>query len=159
MTTPPPVYLRKCQKCHAEFINPKESRRHVIENPGHATRGAWAKVVDGGVIVTDIKKVRSGGIVYEVIGSEDIKRGVYFFLRSDGRIKIGVSNNIRQRKKDLESAAGPLVLLTTMEGSRMVEQALHLKFSASRVHGEWFDPSVELLALIHRLQTDGVQYV
>lgn len=73
---------------------------------------------------------------------------VYFVRRNDGRIKIGFSKDVGRRKRDLESAAGPLELLLTLPGDYVLEQALHNKFKASHAHGEWFNPSADLLEYI-----------
>ena len=68
--------------------------------------------------------------------------------RSDGRIKIGVSKKVEQRKKDLEAAAGPLELLLTIPGGFELEEELHRQFDSDRVHGEWFESSDLLLRFI-----------
>lgn len=41
-------------------------------------------------------------------------------------------------------------LLGTMPGGKQIESELHHKFSRERIRGEWFNPSVELLAYIER---------
>lgn len=63
-------------------------------------------------------------------------------------IKIGfTSRPFIYRFKSLMSS-DPLVCLKTMEGDALVEAQLHQRFVANRIHGEWFQPSKELLAFI-----------
>ena len=76
---------------------------------------------------------------------------VYFMQRADGRIKIGYSTNVSRRRKNIESAAGPVSLLAVVPGGPLEESALHMKFHGFRVHGEWFDPDETLLAYISEL--------
>jgi hypothetical protein len=77
-----------------------------------------------------------------------IPQYVYFMQRADGAIKIGVSGNVNQRRKDLECASGPLKVLASMDGGFPEEHAFHRQFASSRLHGEWFSPTDELLELV-----------
>jgi len=76
---------------------------------------------------------------------------VIYFIRSgdSGPIKIGLSNDVRQRARDLQTAHGvQLQVLGVMEGGRAEEKALHQQFAHARGVGEWFWPTPELLELI-----------
>lgn len=80
-----------------------------------------------------------------------------YFLQADiiGRIKIGHTSkaNADSRLEALRTASPvPLRLLATMKGNRTREQRLHLRFAASRVHGEWFEPTPKLIRFIARQQ-------
>ncbi|MGL5881287.1 MAG: GIY-YIG nuclease family protein [Xenococcaceae cyanobacterium] len=59
--------------------------------------------------------------------------------KRDGLIKIGVSQNVEKRLKDLQSVyKTPLEIIATKRGSFDAEKELHKKFSQFRRHGEWF---------------------
>lgn len=78
--------------------------------------------------------------------------GVYIVLAKGlGRYKIGVaSQSVRDRFKGLQCCC-PVeleVVLVMIDGTFKEEQLLHRKFAASRLHGEWFSESPELLTYI-----------
>lgn len=76
---------------------------------------------------------------------------VYFISYGEGApIKIGyTSTPVDRRLAGLQtSAPHKLIVLGEMEGTRADEQALHARFDADRMRGEWFRPSAELLALV-----------
>lgn len=64
---------------------------------------------------------------------------VVYFMYSGGRVKIGTTNDIDQRRSSFERS-GPFSPATVlvMRGSIKEERALHKKFRESRLHGEWF---------------------
>lgn len=79
------------------------------------------------------------------------KQSVYFmFNQFTGLIKIGISNDVEYRRKNLEYASGvALTVLRVIDGAgAALEEQLHLAFSADRQIGEWFLPSESLLAII-----------
>lgn len=80
---------------------------------------------------------------------------VYFAQRgADGPIKIGVSGSVKTRVSALQTAvAEPVHLLASIVGDRHIEAALHERFRSSRLKGEWFSPSSELLAHIASLKS------
>lgn len=84
-----------------------------------------------------------------------IPRGhVVYFVRAgvNGRIKIGTTSSIARRIEGLNSHnPEPVELLATVRGDRRLEQALHEKFAAYRLHHEWFEPAPELLTYIENL--------
>lgn len=68
---------------------------------------------------------------------------------SAGPIKIGFSVDIRKRLQQLNvSNIARLRVLAEMPGTVSDEAALHRRFDAHRLHGEWFSPVPELLELI-----------
>lgn len=81
---------------------------------------------------------------------------LYFILNPAlGIVKIGVSANVPDRVASLEHSCGvPLELLRMVKGGANREITLHEIFHASRLKGEWFDPTEELLALA--LGTEGI---
>ena len=73
---------------------------------------------------------------------------VYFIQASGGLIKIGCTRDLRKRWANLRTLIPvDLTLLGSIPGYRDIEHALHVRFEASRVHGEWFKPSPEILSL------------
>ncbi len=76
------------------------------------------------------------------------KKHVYF-AEACGRIKIGCSNDVEARLRTVgEWIPFPITLLATIEGGTDLECSLHRMFDADWSHGEWFDASPRLYALI-----------
>jgi hypothetical protein len=74
---------------------------------------------------------------------------VYFISGAHGTIKIGKANDVAARLRTLRASSPvELRLLGTIRAGRSAEAALHRRFAKSRLHGEWFRSSAELLALI-----------
>jgi Meiotically Up-regulated Gene 113 (MUG113) protein len=86
---------------------------------------------------------------------------VYFIRRpSDGRIKIGYTNNVRNRLNDLRGQHGErLEILAREPGGKSRESVLHNQFSEHRRRGEWFDAAPELLAYVDELNCSNGQGV
>ncbi len=78
---------------------------------------------------------------------------IYFIQCEDnGLIKIGFSNDIEKRFNSLRTQSpARLKLLKHMEGGVELEAKLHNKFKKYRHHGEWFEPSKEILRYIERV--------
>lgn len=79
---------------------------------------------------------------------------VYFLTDDHGHVKIGKSNDMTQRLKELQTG-NPYklrILLTIGMNSEteafMLEEELHRKFAKARLEGEWFkaEPVAEFLA-------------
>lgn len=76
-----------------------------------------------------------------------------YFIQADGvgHVKIGFTANddaaVRLATLQVGSPV-PLKLLGTIPGTLGDEKNLHRRFASARVHGEWFRPIPELLALI-----------
>lgn len=74
-----------------------------------------------------------------------------YFLQAGvvGPIKIGFSGQAAQRLRALQAMGPePLTLLGWMPGVLDGERALHRQFKRSRLHGEWFRPSDDVLEFI-----------
>lgn len=74
-----------------------------------------------------------------------------YFIRSlaGGPIKIGTAGNPWQRCATLQTGnPEKLGVFAVIHGGRMEEIALHSRFAAERVQGEWFNATTELCAFI-----------
>ena len=78
---------------------------------------------------------------------------VYFLRRSDEAIKIGYSAQPKVRVTTLRGKHGDLEVLALMRGGRDEERALHSRFAMSRLEGEWFTATPELLAFVAEMAT------
>lgn len=85
---------------------------------------------------------------------------VVYYVERDGFVKIGYSTNLDKRLRYLGRGGvqapagmtiGPVKLLATHGGGVKAEAAIHRKFAASRVVGEWFRKTPELVAHIERI--------
>jgi hypothetical protein len=66
---------------------------------------------------------------------------------TDGPVKIGSTTSLGARHKQMQCGnPRPLMLVWTLPGALAEERALHAKFAAHRLGGEWFAPADEILA-------------
>lgn len=81
---------------------------------------------------------------------------LYVMRNSAGLIKVGRSNNPKQRRRELELSSGQSVtLLLALENRGEDERAIHADLRSHRKHGEWFRPSKAFrLALCGFLRCD-----
>ena len=98
----------------------------------------------------DFERARRRGLSHaDVCAIRGEKPVVYFVQAACGPIKIGWSKNLDQRLATLQRySAEKVTLLATMRGALLLEQELHERFAAHRLHGEWFSPAEELLYFI-----------
>jgi hypothetical protein len=77
-------------------------------------------------------------------------QSVYFMENvGSGLIKIGISGDVKKRKRALEQAVGQrLTILAEVPGGRELERVLHQSFSDLRQMGEWFTDSPRLREFI-----------
>lgn len=70
-------------------------------------------------------------------------KDIYLIQESENNyFKIGVSKNISQRIKQLQTgSAGSIKVLNTFksEFAHKIEKSLHRKYNAYNIKGEWFD--------------------
>lgn len=77
------------------------------------------------------------------------KAGFVYFIRCEERVKIGFSIQPMNRLTKVNADAPfPCQLLGFVAVDSFTEEALHARFSAHRVHGEWFAASDEVLDFI-----------
>jgi len=75
---------------------------------------------------------------------------VYFIQAGvAGPIKIGLAVDPRERMANLQTGHYErLVLLGVLPGDATSEQEIHRRVASSRLHGEWFRPSDEVLSIV-----------
>lgn len=78
-------------------------------------------------------------------------RGIYFVARGV-EVKIGRATDIARRLESLQTGGAlPLKLLAVAAGGETEERALHFRYRHTRIRGEWFRLSVDLV--------DGIQHL
>src|SRR4051794_40462184 len=75
---------------------------------------------------------------------------IYFIQAETGLIKIGFTDGNPAKRLAQLQVGSPvsLKLLKTTPGSAYDEAALHWRFREGRSHGEWFQPTPQLLEFI-----------
>lgn len=83
---------------------------------------------------------------------------IYFARQGEsGPIKIGHTDNVKNRFDSLQTASAEhLQLLAIIPGDRSREKSLHGLFENSRINGEWFAPTPELLGIIGAIAKYGI---
>lgn len=79
---------------------------------------------------------------------------VYFIQAGDsGPVKIGVAQIVERRLANMQTGAPDKLRILAVEptGDFDREAVLHEQFRDAHIHGEWFQPSVDLLAHIEGL--------
>ena len=82
---------------------------------------------------------------------------VYFIrpVGAAGPVKIGYSSDVAQRLESLQGGSPlPLEIVAIIERPQCYESALHWRLSESRIHGEWFRPDPDVLALVARFAVE-----
>lgn len=83
-----------------------------------------------------------------------------YFLHAQGRIKIGISNDVARRLSDLRHQNGSsLSLLGSMPGSLQLERYIHGLLAAHRLHGEWFTDCDQVRAVMTTALTRGADAI
>lgn len=81
------------------------------------------------------------------------RKGFVYFVQAEdgGPIKIGWAQDVASRVRQLQvGQSRRLRVIDAIKCSRTYERKLHRQFAASRLFGEWFEPTPELLELIER---------
>lgn len=132
----------------AEFaITQRQARRLVDEL---VAAGCIERVDNGDNLRARFVRVLPPiGVVGE--GRDDVPRGrsgdVYVLRAPTGSIKIGFSANLRERIQQLQKETGqPLVILRAFRGVIGDELALHRRYAAHRIRGDWYALPEPLLA-------------
>lgn len=71
--------------------------------------------------------------------------GNIYFISYKDRVKIGFATDVAERFANIQAMSPvPLTLLASYKGTWREEQALHVHFAPTRIHGEWFIMTQEL---------------
>lgn len=77
-----------------------------------------------------------------------------YVLRSDNLVKIGFTDNLRKRVREIIGAVPvPVEFVGHMPGDRDVEAHLHERFAATRFSGEWFVETPAMRAVFDTILT------
>lgn len=76
---------------------------------------------------------------------------IYFISQNNKMCKIGFTNNIHHRLKELSTSSPfPLILLGYFEGSMKDEKMLHKKFAEFNIQREWYILNQEIIDYINK---------
>jgi hypothetical protein len=79
--------------------------------------------------------------------------GDLYFVRAGDAVKIGRTNNIMARLRNIQAHNHEQInCLLLVKGAGATEKALHRKFAAKRLRGEWFAWCPEIEDEIERLR-------
>jgi hypothetical protein len=68
-----------------------------------------------------------------------------------GRVKISFTTDVMRRLPDLPASSPALLrVLSFGNGTREIEERLHLRFHSHRTHGEWFDQRADLAVTVRQ---------
>lgn len=80
--------------------------------------------------------------------------GFIYFIWARGYssgVKIGYAADVMRRARALQCQTGiPLVIIGQIPGTKADELAIHERFKACRLHGEWFHTSIELNTFMYK---------
>jgi hypothetical protein len=77
------------------------------------------------------------------------RASVLYFARVDDRIKIGWTSDVERRMREIfKLTKCRPALLGTVPGDKPDELALHSRFAAHRIVGEWFAANDEILSYV-----------
>jgi hypothetical protein len=92
----------------------------------------------------------------------DPRHGYVYFLESDMHIKIGWTQNVRQRIRDLQAGnPNPIELRDAIadDDAQMLERLLHGFFSDCQHNGEWHTISADDLQAIAKRFEEWAAYI
>ena len=76
---------------------------------------------------------------------------VVYFIQCGDAVKIGYTRNVEKRMAHFRNCnPAELKLLALISGAVQVERDLHVRFSAQKIHGEWFRNEGALAALLQK---------
>ena len=73
---------------------------------------------------------------------------VYFAQQGDGAVKVGFTSDLPRRISEL----GHPRVLATMPGTIALELSIHEMLEGSRISGEWYRPTDEVMGLVQLLE-------
>lgn len=70
------------------------------------------------------------------------KKACIYILECGGKYKIGLSNNVERRRKELDNKPFPVNIVyksKMIDDSYETEQEIHKMYESKKIYGEWFD--------------------
>lgn len=122
-----------------------------------ATSADHSRTTPRGRVVLPARMVRSWARtalkMAEAADAAGCDQVVYFIAPiGGGAVKIGVTQDLRRRFAAIQGCSPlPLDIISLAPGGRELESHLHTMFAGARLHGEWFEPSPELLDVSDKL--------
>ena len=133
-----------------------QNQTDELNGERHCYHKPWLDPENGEIVCVDCGLVFDGHSEYD--HAVEHKKVVYFVQsRLGGPIKIGLTTEPKQRLKQLQNGSPiPLQILGALRGDEKVEAAIHERFRKLRLHGEWFEPSMELVEFIRQFGKGGL---
>lgn len=123
----------------------------VVAIAGGHTRGTAAQdnPITKGQLSAWLKRDLS--LRFVPLGSTDDRYTYVYFIACRSAIKIGYTGKIEQRVTGIQMLSpDPVRAVALLVGGKQLEAALHARFSAYRIHGEWFRNEGALAALLEK---------
>ncbi|MFL5044912.1 MAG: GIY-YIG nuclease family protein [Xanthobacteraceae bacterium] len=118
------------------------SRRWTFDE---ATLRAWAAKRGGLAHLAELKAQRDAADAAEQAALDPYRGWKLYVIRCGRRVKIGITRDIRDRFRTLQSSnPHPLELLSVKPGDAEIEAMAHARFAQHRRRGEWFAYSDEI---------------
>jgi len=126
-------------------------RQLELNGERHCDHKPWFDLENGEIVCEKCGLVYDGASEYD--HAAEYGKVVYFVQsRLGGPIKIGLTTELSQRLKQLQNESPiPLQIVGALRGDEKVEAAIHERFRKLRLHGEWFEPSTELVEFIRQI--------
>lgn len=135
----------------------EEARRTLTNVPEGYTHEEWAGIMAAVKCLEWDEPVKEPDkpVIEPMVARDHIIGTVYFIGPRAGPVKIGFTTDLPRRLKRLQSGS-PVkleVLASATEQEMVQERIYHFQFASQRLHGEWFEMTLELQELIERLNT------
>jgi hypothetical protein len=149
---PTAMELRMYQKTDAEFPNVKSITRHFGSLTNIPDRLAeWAKASGDHPDLEEMLGHRPSES--RISPPTSTKEGLVYLIRSGAHYKIGRSDEIERRVKEIRTAlpdAGTLVHAIRTDDPPGIEAYWHRRFAERRANGEWFKLTASDIAAFKR---------
>lgn len=141
---------RDAAQAYCDYINGQQRPQRPVKlnQPGHAKRDQQMvtdpEVADALGVLRDHRAQKAGrpGFIYCMTEADWASHPITAFA-----VKVGYSTNPKARVGELQTGnPRELVLLAYRPGTKPDEAALHAKYIKDNMVGEWFKPSIALLA-------------
>ena len=151
---PTAMELRMFQKQDDNFPNVKSITRHFgsLTHVPHQL-AKWAKARGGYPDIVAVLGDTSSASEKTIPSASSINEGLVYLIRSGGHYKIGRSDELERRVKEIRTAlpeAAELVHAIRTDDAAGIEAYWHRRFDDRRANGEWFKLSLTDVAAFKR---------